>query len=269
MTMTWNMLLLGVVQGLTEFLPVSSSGHLVVLQSMVGFDCPGVHIEVVLHGGTLLSILVFYRARIAQILWGLAHGDGAAWRYAIALSVATIPTALVYLAGSRMIERMFDQPEAAFGFLGVTGVALLSLWFRRTTVSTPASTASGPPTPVTWIRALWVGAAQAVAMLPGISRSGATIVTARHLGVPAKQAAEFSMLMSIPVLTGAIALTLFKLPGTGVPAISTSSLVTGTAVSAVVGYMALWILVRVLSAERLWLFGIYCLVVAATGILVR
>jgi len=263
----WHILLLAVVQGLTEFLPVSSSGHLVILQSLVGVKCPGFYVEVALHGGTLLSILIFYRTRIAEILLGLVRGDRAARNYAIAVFVATVPVVLVYLSCRNMIESIFDRPHAVFVFLAVTGVALLSLRLSRVRVSTATLAASGSPPHVTWISGLWIGAAQAAAMLPGISRSGATIVTARHLGMQPQHAAEFSMLIAIPALTGAIVVTFFRLPGVDGGDTRLFSLVTGIVLAALVGYVALRLLVQILHVKRFWLFGIYCLGVAAAGLM--
>lgn len=263
----WSILFLAVVQGLTEFLPVSSSGHLALFQSLDAFhfDSPGIYLEVALHGGTLLSILVFYRSRITELLLGVLRGDAGSRDYAMSLLVATLPVAVGYLACRRMIESVFDKPVLVSALLSVTGLALLSLRLRRGRGTGADSVAVPPRSHPTWIKALWIGVAQAAAMLPGISRSGATIVTARHLGMPPKQAAEFSMLMAVPVLMAAIALTLPDVSAADMGAISRSALATGIAVSAVVGYIALRILVRVLSAERLWLFGVYCLAAAAAG----
>jgi len=105
----WRILILALVQGLTEFLPVSSSGHLVLLQSLdtVHLDSSGIIVEVALHAGTLLSILVFYRSRITELLFGVLRGDAASRGYAISLLVATLPAAFGYLAGRRMIEHTF------------------------------------------------------------------------------------------------------------------------------------------------------------------
>jgi len=265
----WRILILALVQGLTEFLPVSSSGHLVLLQSLdtVHLDSSGIIVEVALHAGTLLSILVFYRSRITELLFGVLRGDAASRGYAISLLVATLPAAFGYLAGRRMIESVFDRPVLISALLSVTGLALLSLRLPIARGMGAESVAAPPRSHPSWIAALWIGFAQAVAMLPGISRSGATIVTARHLGVPPKQAAEFSILMAVPVLIAAIAVTLPDLSAAGVGETSHFALASGIALSAIVGYIALRLLVRVLSTARFWLFGVYCLGAAAAGML--
>ncbi len=267
----WRILLLAVLQGLTEFLPVSSSGHLVLLQSLDFFhlESPGIYIEVALHAGTLLSILVFYRSRITKILFGVLRGDMASQRYALFLLAATIPTAFVYLAGRRMIESVFDRPIVVSALLGVTGLVLLSLRLSSARLTVSDSVALAPRSHLSWIRALCIGVAQSAALLPGISRSGTTIVIARHLGVPPKQAAEFSMLMAVPALIAAIAVTLPGLLAAEMGDTSLFALATGIALSAIVGYIALRLLVRMLSAERFWLFGIYCLAAAAVGLLIQ
>lgn len=252
----WKVMVLAVLQGITEVLPVSSSGHLVLAQHLMDMHVPGATLEVALHAGTLGSVLVFYRARLVAIAVGLATGGREAWRYAWALLLGFLPAAVAGVLLGDRIEAAFESPRIAGWFLLLTGGLLLS-------TARCAGTAAASP-----LRGLVVGVAQAFALLPGISRSGSTIATARLTGMDAAKAAEFSFITAVPLLAGAV---LMKALGAGEEAaggLSPVLLGAGALVSGVVGFWALKLLVRCLAAGRLWAFGLYCLPAGAVIVLV-
>jgi len=239
------------VQGITEFLPVSSSGHLVLAGSVLNLESPGVMLEMMLHGGTLVAILAFYRERLIRLATGMLQRDKSAWLYFSKLVVSTLPVILLYLLAGSWIESTFEKPEFVGPALIVTGFILF--WGCR----------PGRPLdkPVRWADAWWVGLAQALALLPGISRSGSTISVARRRGVEPAAAAEFSFLMSVPLIAGAILLQLMKLGNGEVEHVGAGPMLLGALIAGIVGYVALRFLIRLLLHDKFWLFGIYCLVV--------
>ena len=259
--------LLAVLQGITEFLPISSSGHLLVAARLLDFNPPGVRVEMMLHFGTLLAVCLHYRLRLAALLRGFFRRDSAARRQCGLLLLASLPIIGVYLLFHEPLKAAYESPRLAAAMLLATGGGLLSLRLRRR-----PSAVDAPPTPAqadaplnAW-RAGVIGLAQALAILPGISRSGATIVAARHLGLAPAHAAEFSFLMCIPPLLGGTLLSLFERGGApGASGPSWSVLTLGALVAAVVGYGAITVLLRVLNSGHFWMFGVYCL--AAGGFL--
>lgn len=256
MTELLKLMSLAVVQGITEFLPVSSSGHLVLAEHFLKVPPSGVLLEVTLHAGTLISILVFYRKRILQLGGELFSGEGEGRRYAGAVLLGSIPAAAAYALAGKRIEAVFGDPRGVAALLCVTGIILLTL-LRRPTRTTELNVGRG----------FVVGLAQAVALLPGISRSGATITTARHLGISPEKAAEFSLLLSVPALAGATLIKGLQAWKTGLAGYTMPQLGLGMAVSAIVGYVAIVCLVKTLTAGKFWMFGLYCLAVGLAGVL--
>ncbi len=253
-----DVLLLSLLQGIAEFLPVSSSGHLVLAQSLLGVNPAGVRLEVVLHLGTLVSILAYYRVRVTRLVLGAARGDRESWRTAGHIALSSVPAVFFYLLCHDKIDAFFEDPRAVGGFLLFTGVVLCALRWM-------AFGEGG----VTAARALLVGLAQALAVLPGVSRSGMTIAAGRMAGIAPDQAAEFSFLMCVPLLAGAALMDWMGVTASA-PAADTlpaNLLLAGAAVSAGVGYLALSLLVRVLRAGRFWLFGLYCFAAGLATIL--
>ncbi len=244
----WQGVVLGVVQGLTEFLPVSSSGHLVVAERVLGVARQGVVVEVALHVATLVAVLIVYRRRIWEVLAGLARKDGGCWRYAALLALATIPAALAGLWLGDWFEQAFDS-------LAVVGVDFLLtgaiLWSTRRPA---ARAAKSEPS---WRGAGGIGLAQAFAILPGISRSGSTVAAALWAGVRPTQAAEFSFLMSIPVIAGAAALELPKL-GVATSGIRPGPLAVSFVAALLAGIVAIKLLVLLLERGAFHRFAPYC-----------
>lgn len=249
--------LLAVIQGITEFLPVSSSGHLVLFKYVVGLEVEmGATLEIVLHAGTLVSILFFYRKRISLLLRGFISGERVSRRYAGLVVLGIVPAILLGLFARQGLEWFYERPEWAGIFLLITGGYLL--------VTSGVKATAGTLRPVSVV---WIGLAQMVALLPGISRSGSTICTARLFGIEPKEAAEFSFLMSIPLLVGVVLYEGIRwICSDAVLSVDGWVLGWGFLLSAVVGYGALTWLVFTLERGRFWYFGIYCLGLGAISL---
>jgi len=245
----WEGLFLGLVQGLTEFLPVSSSGHLVLAEELVGFHPPGLFVEVGLHVATLLSVFVAYRVRIAGLTRGVLSGDQSAWRYAGLLLVASVPAAIAGLFFRDFFVESFDSGvNIGVQFL----VTALILWATKPTVER----ATGETISVG--AALLIGVAQAVAILPAISRSGATIASALWLGIAPGPAAEFSFLMSIIAIAGSALLEARHIPA-GANLLSPGFVIAFVA-ALLSGIWAIRFLVALLRKGRFYRFAPYCAV---------
>jgi len=257
----WRAILLGIVQGLTEFLPVSSSGHLVLAERLFGVDPPGVTFEVMLHTGTLLAVLVYFRKRLLGIVRDLGGGwagmDGLrGWKYIVWIAVGTLPAVVIGLLLKDHIESAFSDPRAAAGFLIVTGILLFATLPNY-----------GGKRPLGWGRALGVGCAQAAALLPGISRSGSTISAAMILGISPAIAAEFSFLLSIPAILGASALSLGEAFAEGVSTATLAAYGAGGLAAGIVGYVSIWLLFGMIKKGRFWWFGAYCVAVGTAWLI--
>jgi len=252
-------LILGVVQGLTEFLPVSSSGHLVLAQRVLHLDPPGTLVEATLHLGTLIAVLFVFRRDIVRLLSALfIRGEE---RMEVGrLAIATVPIALVgFLLRARI--------EQAFSSVLLVGICLLvtaGILFLADRASRSTRRSS-----VRLFDALLIGFAQAAALLPGISRSGATIGTGLLLGIRGSQAARFSFLLAIPAILGAGAFKLYV--ALGEPAVTEAAwggLLLGAVAAALVGALAIKGLLAVIARGKLKAFGIYCAVVGVAAIVV-
>lgn len=248
---------LGALQGVTEFLPISSSGHLALAQMLFETDGPELTLSVVLHAGTLLATLVYFRARIAEVLvdllgalkQGRLPAAGAPGRDAVVVAIASVPTGIMGLALHDTVAEWTRQPLATgFGFIGTALLLVSTLWVRGGNVLSP--------TP--WV-ALAVGLAQGIAIFPGISRSGATIVVALWLGLRPYRAFELSMLFSLPAIAGALLLELTSAEGLGGRSLP---LMVGALVACGVGLTALTLLRRVVSRGHLAWFSLWVLPLA-------
>jgi len=259
--MNWfEALFLAVLQGLTEFLPVSSSGHLVLAQTFFGIDPASAFVyDIVLHLGTALAALVFFRRDVAAVLRGLfppyQKAPAAlleARRLLLLLAAATVPTAVIGLSFKDFFEGLFASPTAVVAALAVTGTILIASSLL------PATALAIERAP--WWRAALVGVAQGIAIVPGISRSGSTIVAGLAVGLRREDAVRFSFLLFLPAILGATLLELRHPPaGPGVPiALATA----GFAAAAATGYLAILLVLRWTRAGKLWQFGLYCWAVA-------
>jgi len=237
---------LAVIQGVAEFLPISSSGHLVIGREVMGLSEAGMRLDVFLHVGTLVAVFAFYRKVVFRII---AMRE---WAYALKIVLSAVPVGIVGVLLRHQIEDAFSAPSAVACALFFTGVVLIATkWLRRGTKD------------VTWLNALVTGLAQAVAILPGISRSGMTISAARTMGISPARAAEFSFLMSAPPIAGAALLDIAS--SSGADAAGQTPwvfVVLGGVISAAVGFLSLKVLVKTLDSDRFWMFGPYCILAA-------
>lgn len=193
---TLQAIILGIVQGLTEFLPVSSSAHLVLIPWFFGWQDPGLAFDVALHMGTLVALLLYYWRDWVEMAASIVNGDAARRRLLLLLIVASIPGAIIGLALEKEAETLFREHILWIGLaLGILGIAL---WFIDE--YRPNKRAMGD---LSFLDAIAIGLSQALAIFPGVSRSGATITMARLLGVERQDAANFSFLMATPIIAGA------------------------------------------------------------------
>ncbi len=239
-----EVLVLAVLQGVAEFLPISSSGHLVIAQNFLGIEGSGMRLDLMLHVGTLLSIVAFYRKTIARILVEL---DG---RYVLKIILSAIPAVVVYFCFQDFIDGLFGNVRMTGALLMFTGAVLIGTRYI------PQGTRE-----IGYGRAILMGLGQALAILPGVSRSGLTLACARAGKADAEKAAEFSFLMSAPLILGGMILDLAR---NGLPkadsALGWTELLGGAVVAGVVGYFALVVLVKALKGRWFWVFGPYCVV---------
>lgn len=244
----------GVVQGITEFLPISSDGHLILVPAFLGIDGPDLTITAVLHLGTLLAVILYFRRE----LWSLTRvrSDPDARRLGILLAVGTLPAFLALLVRDQ-VEELQTSARATAWFLILTG-AVLMVADRIKPGARRVADAKVPD-------AALVGLAQVTAILPGLSRSGVTIASALARGFDRVEAARFSFLLGVPAVTGAGLLELRNLAGGS--GVETATWV-GVAVAAITGYAAIAFLLKMLSASGLWVYAVYCLIVGAVALVV-
>ena len=242
--------LLGLVQGVSEFLPISSDGHLVIFETLlgVGEEEGGLSFVIAVHIGSLLALLIFFRERILGLVRGLFTRDAAALAHIGKLALATLPAIGVGLFLKDRVEAAFQTPWLAGAGLLVTGTFLITT--KRTL---PRAHALAP----SFGQALAIGCAQALAILPGVSRSGSTIALALALGIAPLAAAEFSFLLGIIAIIGAAVLDLPDLLAAGATPAATPMGI-GAAAAALSGLAALAIFVRLLASQRFHLFAYYC-----------
>lgn len=257
-------LILGILQGATEFLPVSSSGHLVLVPWLLGWESPGLAFDAVVHWGTALAVVVYYwrdwvamvrsvlkSLRIERIRRGRVLVDVQV-RLAWLIILGAIPAAVLGYFLDDFFERLFDRPGAAAGFLLVT--ALLLVAGERLGRSTR------DVAEMNWVDALGVGVAQALAIFPGVSRSGATIAVGLTRGLRRELAARYSFLLGTPVILGAGLFKVADLAQAGRLAADWPFLLVGFVISGVVGFGCIHLLLRYVRERRLYPFAAYCAV---------
>jgi undecaprenyl-diphosphatase len=259
-------LLLGVVQGLTEFLPISSSGHLILVPWLLDFHYLEQHpafnktFDVALHGGTLAAVLAYFRVELLAYARGFVRTlhtrrvDSEDERMAWLILIATLPAAAIGAAAEKTIEDKLGQPWQIAILLAVFGL-LLALADRLPQRS--------EMTGLGWRGALAIGFAQAVALAPGTSRSGITITAARALGLTREAAARFSFLMLAPVTFGAVLFEGVDMATTGVPSDATGPFVVGIVAAAVSGFAAIRWMLGYLQTHNYDVFVVYRLAAAA------
>lgn len=252
----WEALLLGIVQGLTEFLPISSSGHLVLTNYLLGVVNESLVFEVSVHLGTLVAVIVYFRRDLLQVIRDFFAG-GEMRRVGWLLILATVPTAIIGLAFKDTFEAAFASPRWASGGLLVTSLILfLAERVRR----------EGRPMAKTrWGTALLVGFFQGLAIMPGVSRSGSTIGAGLFGGMERDAAARFSFLLAIPAILGAAVLNAKDFASLPHEVVMPS--LVGVVASALSGYAAIGVLMAVLRRGRLYGFAVYTLIVGVAGLI--
>jgi undecaprenyl-diphosphatase len=257
--------LLGVVQGLTEFLPVSSSAHLILARAFFGWDGEqfGLAFDVACHVGTLLAILVYFRRDLVELAGGVPRlltprSDPAAMRLWF-IALATIPAVLVGGLLGDLIDRV-RAPAVIAVTLGVGGLLMI--------VAERAGAHRRGHESLTLVEALAIGVAQACALVPGVSRSGATITMALFLGLTREAGARFSFVLGVPAMLGAATLEGAKLATADVPmdAVTVQVFLVGMVVSGVVGYLTVRFFLRFLTLHSLDAFAAYRLLLAAVTV---
>ena len=242
----WQGILLGLVQGLTEFLPVSSSGHLRVLEVVTGVRTPGVFVEVALHAATLAAVLVVYGRRLVQLLVGAVRGEAAELRMLGLLALATAPAGVVGVLFHRQVE------EAATSLVFI-GIAFIITGFLNWSTRGRTGTKREP----TGVVAAGIGGMQAIAaVVRGISRSGSTVCAALWGGLEPTAAAEFSFLLAIPVIGGAVLLE-GRHASTNIAAIGALPLAVSFAIAFFAGLFSIRFLVALLKRGRFYAFAPY------------
>ena len=258
-------IILGIIQGLTEFLPVSSSGHLVLVQHLFGITEPALFFDVSVHMGTLGAVLIVFRRDITRMVQALWHevlvrlggrnqrsdSDKDSLKLALLIVVGTIPTGLIGL-GLNRAEHLFASLPLVGVMLLITG---LILWATR-----KWNTGSGLAG-FAWPKAAAVGVIQGLAVLPGISRSGTTIAAGMFFGLDRSTAARFSFLLSLPAIVGAEILSAGDLFAGKV--VFDGTVLLGSLTAFVTGYAALKILLKIVHLGRFYLFAPYCFAIGA------
>lgn len=259
--MSWfEAIILGLIQGLTEFLPVSSSGHLIIVKELFGIETHDLSFEIVVHAATVLSTIVVFRKYIWELLRGLFKFElNEQTRYILLLLVSMIPIMIVGLLFKDYVEELFGSGLLVVGLaLMVTSFLLiLSESINR------RSKDAQQDRPVGWKSAIWMGIAQAVAVIPGLSRSGSTIATGLICGVSKEQVTKFSFLMVlVPVLGEAF----LELVGGGFAASSSAGglqLLLGFVSAFISGLFACKVMIAIVKKARLKWFALYCAIVGA------
>jgi len=201
---TWHVILLGLLEGLTEFLPVSSTGHLLLAGHFLGFNSPGKTFEVLIQLGSILALLTVYSAKLLRLLVDFAR-DARTRHFVLAILIAFLPAAVIGAAAHKYIkEYLFESPTLVCITLVAGGIVLLAVDKMR--LKSRYYDVMDFPLPLAFV----IGLAQCLAMIPGVSRSGASIVGALLLGADKRSATEFSFFLAMPTMAGAFAYDLYK-----------------------------------------------------------
>lgn len=259
-------IILGIIQGLTEFLPVSSSGHLVIFQHLFGMKEPELVFDIAVHMGTLMAVVIYFKNELLGIIGAVIKmarqlvKKEATWidawndpetKMALLIIIGSVPTALIGIGFHQIADQIFSSVRMVGVMLLITGTFLwLTRWLKQSGQGIGTFSSK---------KALVVGCAQGLAILPGISRSGSTIAAGMFLGLNRELAARFAFLLSIPAICGAALLAASDLAGGNE---SSFTLITvGILSAAVVGYLSLKMLVFIVKKGRMYLFSPYCWVV--------
>ena len=246
---------LGLIQGLTEFLPISSKGHLALAQVVFKIPDAGILYDIILHLGTLVAITIYYRKEWAELLRGLAHlrpdtyRENASLRFFVWMAIASVPTAFVGFLTKHYLESVYENPIAiGAGFLLTACILTTTFWTRKWAIGD-----------LNWKKVLFIGLAQGLATLPGVSRSGTTIAAAMTQKVQPDQAARFSFFIAYPAIFGAL---LLKLRDVSLADVDWTMYGVGVLVSTITGLLTLGLLTRILRKGWLHGFAAWCIIAA-------
>jgi undecaprenyl-diphosphatase len=261
--------LLGLLQGVTEFLPISSSGHLVLAQELLKRNLDqGITFEVVVHFGSLFSIAIFFRQRLFTIIktvcffmikpsqWEKNWSEQYNVRFVFYVILSMIPAAMIGFLMKDYIKLMFSSPMLVSCMLLITGLILYSTKFQNDGVRL-----------VTPFKGFIMGVAQALAVIPGISRSGTTITTGVWLGMKKNEVADFSFLMLLPILGGAMILEFKEMSEIGLASQPLADLAVAFFASLISGLIALKYLIQLFKGRNLHYFSYYCWLVGILGVI--
>lgn len=266
---TYQAIVLGIVQGLTEFLPISSSGHLVLFQQLFGLEEPALFFDISVHVGTLAAVILFFYKDILSILISAKRTTVLLAKKQVTVAdaikdpdirlmlfivIGSVPTAIIGLFLNQIAERLFSSVFIVGITLILTGgVLALTFWLKEDGAGR-----------FTGGKAFVIGIVQGLAVMPGISRSGSTIVTGLFLGLSRETAARFSFLLSIPAIVGAEILSLKDASAASLDVVT----ILGTITAAVVGYLSLKMLIYIVGKGRLYIFAPYCWLIGLTSLII-
>ncbi|MBA3578100.1 MAG: undecaprenyl-diphosphate phosphatase [Sphingomonas sp.] len=260
MPILWLVIILGIVEGLTEYLPVSSTGHLILATELLGFDAQRWALfNVAIQPGAILAVVVLYWRTFRDVLVGLFHREPSAWAFTRNILIAFLPAVVVALIIGDVIDAMLENAVIVAWALIIGGIAILIVEkFARPKDCDGVAN-------VTLRQAIGVGIVQCLAMIPGVSRSGATILGAMSLGVDRKTAAEFSFFLAIPTLSGATAMQLFR-HGDTMPSGMIGWILIGSLVSFVVAIVVVKVFISVVTRFGFAPFAWYRIVAGAAAL---
>ncbi|MDO9381503.1 MAG: undecaprenyl-diphosphate phosphatase [Hyphomicrobiaceae bacterium] len=256
---TWQVVLLGLIEGLTEFLPVSSTGHVVLAGHFLGFDSPGKTFEILIQLGAILAILTVYFAKLWQMARDLPHDRGTQ-RFVMGVLLAFLPAMVLGAALNQVIDVLLNTPVIICLSLIIGGIILLAV--DRMALSPHIARVEDIPP----LMALKIGLCQCLAMIPGVSRSGATIVGAMLMGTDKRTAAEFSFFLAMPTMAGAFAFKLLKSWGS-LSADDAQAIVLGFIVAFVAGVIVVRKLLDYVSHYGFSIFGWWRILIGTAGLI--
>lgn len=254
----WEAIILGLVQGLTEFLPISSTAHIIIASHLLDLSFPGLVMEIFLHIASALAVIIYFRADLWRVLFGsLYYARYRSPHYrshffmSLYLLTATVITGVIGLTIKGTAGEWIRSPNLMGAGLLITAFFLVALErFHRY--------GSREESSISWLDAILVGIGQAVAVLPGISRSGSTLITALYLGLERETAVRFSFLLAIPVILGSSILSLRHFADGGFSDIGIAPLAAAFVVSFLTSIVGIIWLINFLKKSRLIYFAIYC-----------
>jgi len=268
-----SLILLGIIQGLTEFFPVSSSGHLVIAKHFLKLNLPGAAFEAFLHFGTVVAVIVLFRRDIKKLvisffdsIYKLSHGENilnifknnSSSKLAWFLVISTVPAAIIGYTFSSYFEILFGKPIIASFMLIITGAIL---WFGNKNYSGGNKNISE----ITYKDAIFIGLAQAAAIFPGISRSGLTVIAGLSRNLDREFAARYSFILSVPIILGA---SMFKMRELSSLNIDLFILILSGLVAAISSYGAMKIFIRLLKNRKIYFFSYYLWILSGLTILI-